>query len=436
VTDLMEAVTSLAKRRGIAFQSSDIYGGLRSSWDYGPLGAELRRNIRHAWWRSMVQYRDDVVGLEAALLMSPKVWEASGHVDGFSDPLIECESCHRRYREDDLTDRVCPECGGTSFTAPKQFNLMFKTHMGPVEDDASVVYLPPETAQGMFIDFSLVQTTSRKKLPFGIAQIRKSFRNEITPGNFIFRTREFEQMELEFFVKPGSDGEWFDYWVEHRLQWYRDLGVDAERLRVRPHAADELAHYARAASDIEYAYPFGWSELEGVANRTDFDLRRHADASGQDLSYFDQEAGERYLPFVIEPAAGVDRALLAFLLDAYRVEEARTAKGDTDKRTVLALHKDLAPTKVAVLPLSRNDKLVPDARAVLDLVKPEWMSDYDDAGAIGRRYRRQDEVGTPYCVTIDFESLDDRCVTVRERDSMQQDRIPVDRLLGYLRERL
>jgi glycyl-tRNA synthetase len=436
VTDLMEAVTSLAKRRGIVFQSSEIYGGLRSSWDYGPLGTELRRNIRQAWWRSMVQLRDDIVGLEAALLMSPRVWEASGHVEGFSDPLIECESCHRRYREDDLAERVCPECGGTSFTPPRQFNLMFKTHMGPVEDDASVVYLPPETAQGMFIDFGLVQTTSRKKLPFGIAQIRRSFRNEITPGNFIFRTREFEQMELEFFVKPGADDEWFEYWVEQRRQWYCDLGIAPEHLRVRPHAPDELAHYARAASDVEYDYPFGWSELEGVANRTDFDLRRHSEASGQDLSYFDQEAGERYLPFVIEPAAGVDRALLAFLLDAYRVEEAPTAKGDTDKRTVLALHKDLAPIKVAVLPLSRNEKLVPDARAVFDLVKPGWMSDYDDAGAIGRRYRRQDEVGTPYCVTVDFESLDDRHVTVRERDTMRQDRVAIDALIGYLRERL
>jgi glycyl-tRNA synthetase len=438
LADLMEAITSLAKRRGIAFQSSEIYGGLRSSWDYGPLGVELRRNIRNAWWRSMVQLREDIVGLEAALLMSPRVWEASGHVEGFSDPLIECETCHRRYREDDerLAERVCPECGGTTFTAPKQFNLMFRTHMGPVEDDASVVYLPPETAQGMFIDFSIVQTTSRKKIPFGIAQIRKSFRNEITPGNFIFRTREFEQMELEFFVKPGTDAEWFEYWVEQRRQWYRDLGLAAEHLRVRSHGGDELAHYARTASDLEYEYPFGWAELEGVANRTDFDLRRHSEASGQDLTYFDQEAGERYFPYVIEPAVGVDRALLAFLLDAYRVEEAPTAKGDTDKRTVLRLHKDLAPIKVAVLPLSRNEKLVPDARAVLDLVRPEWMSDYDDAGAIGRRYRRQDEVGTPYCVTVDFESLDDRCVTVRERDTMGQDRVAIDALVQYLRDRL
>jgi glycyl-tRNA synthetase len=436
VVDLMEAVTSLAKRRGIAFQSSEIYGGLRSSWDYGPLGTELRRNIRAAWWRSMVQLRDDVVGLEAALLMSPRVWEASGHVDGFSDPLVECETCHRRYREDDLPEAVCPHCGGTTFTKAKQFNLMFTTHMGPVEDDGSVVYLPPETAQGMFVDFGIVQTASRKKLPFGIAQIRRSFRNEITPGNFIFRTREFEQMEMEYFVKPETDQEWFEYWVDQRLQWHLDLGLSKDHVRIRPHERDELAHYARAASDIEYEYPFGWSELEGIANRTDYDLRRHAEASGEDLTYFDQEPQTRYLPYVIEPAVGVDRCLLAFLLDAYRVEEAPTAKGDTDTRTVLALHKDLAPIKVAVLPLSRNDRLAPDARAVFDMLKREWMSDYDDAGAIGRRYRRQDEVGTPFCVTVDFESLDDRRVTVRERDTMQQDRVEISQLVAYLRERL
>jgi glycyl-tRNA synthetase len=436
VVDLMEAVTSLAKRRGIAFQSSEIYGGLRSSWDYGPLGTELRRNIRAAWWRSMVQLRDDVVGLEAALLMSPRVWEASGHVEGFSDPLVECETCHRRYREDDLPEAACPHCGGTTFTKAKQFNLMFTTHMGPVEDDGSVVYLPPETAQGMFVDFGIVQTASRKKLPFGIAQIRRSFRNEITPGNFIFRTREFEQMEMEYFVKPGTDDQWFEYWVDQRLQWHLDLGLSKDHVRIRPHGRGELAHYARAASDIEYEYPFGWSELEGIANRTDYDLRRHAEASGEDLTYFDQEPQTRYLPYVIEPAVGVDRCLLAFLLDAYRVEEAPTAKGDTDTRTVLALHKDLAPIKVAVLPLSRNERLAPDARAVFDMLKREWMSDYDDAGAIGRRYRRQDEVGTPFCVTVDFDSLEDRRVTVRERDTMQQDRIEISQLVAYLRERL
>jgi glycyl-tRNA synthetase len=434
--DLMDAITSLAKRRGIAFQSSEIYGGLRSSWDYGPLGVEMRRNIRNAWWRSMVQLRDDVVGLEAAIIMAPRVWEASGHVAGFSDPLVECLNCHQRFREDHLVDRKCPNCGHTEFTEARQFNLMFKTHLGPVDDDANVAYLRPETAQGMFVDFQIVQTTSRKKVPFGIAQIGKSFRNEITPGNFIFRTREFEQMEMEFFVKPGSDEEWFEYWKVQRMQWFVDLGVSKDKLRLRDHEPGELAHYAKAATDIEYEFPFGWGELEGIANRTDFDLRQHAEASGEDLRYFDPETEERYFPYVIEPAAGVDRTLLVLLLDAYREEEAPTAKGGTEKRTYLALHKDIAPIKVAVLPLSRNEQLAPEARRVFDLVKPEWMCDYDDAGSIGRRYRRQDEVGTPFCVTIDFDSLEDHRVTVRERDSMTQERIAIDELVDHLRERL
>jgi glycyl-tRNA synthetase len=436
MTDLMEAVTSLAKRRGIAFPSSEIYGGLRSSWDYGPLGVELRRNIRDAWWRSMVQLRDDIVGIEAAVVMSPAVWKASGHLETFHDPLIECLTCHQRFREDDLEERVCPNCGGITFTEPRQFNLMLKTFLGPVEDDENVAYLRPETAQGMFVNFATVQTVSRKKVPFGIAQIGKSFRNEITPGNFIFRTREFEQMEMEYFVEPGTDEEWFAYWVERRFQWYVDLGMTKEKLRLRPHEASELAHYAKSATDIEYDFPFGWSELEGIANRTDFDLKAHQEASGKDLTYFDQEKDARYLPYVVEPAAGVDRALLAFLVDAYRVEGAPTAKGDTDKRTVLGLHRDLAPIKVAVLPLSRNEALVPEAKRVHDLVKPEWVTRYDDAGAIGRRYRRQDEVGTPFCVTVDFDSLEDRQVTVRERDTMQQDRIPIDSLIAYVNERL
>ncbi len=437
MTDLMEAVTSLAKRRGIAFQSSEIYGGLRSSWDYGPLGVELRRNVRDAWWRSMVQLRDEIVGLEAAIIMSPKVWEASGHVEGFHDPLVECASCHKRFREDHLeTPPVCPNCGGSAFTEPKHFNLMFKTHMGPVDDDGAVTYLRPETAQGMFVDFPQVQTVARKKLPFGIAQIGKSFRNEITPGNFIFRTREFEQMEMEYFVEPGTDDEWFGYWVEQRLQWYLDLGMTKDKLRLRPHDPDELAHYAKAATDVEYEFPFGWSELEGIANRTDFDLKAHMEASGEDLTYFDQEKEERYLPYVVEPAAGVDRTVLAFLVDAYTVDEAPTSKGDKEKRTVLKLHRDLAPIKAAVLPLSRNEKLVPEARRVFDLVKTEWMCQYDDAGAIGRRYRRQDEVGTPFCVTVDFDSLEDRQVTVRERDSMAQERLAIDGLVAYLRDRL
>ena len=452
MADLMEAITSLAKRRGLAFPSSEVYGGIRSAWDYGPLGVELRRNVKGAWWRTMVQLRDDVVGLEAAIIMSPRVWQASGHVQSFTDPLVECKQCRRRFREDHLPgmapasghggegtieagERRCPECGG-ELSEPRRFNLMFKTNMGSVEDEAHVAYLRPETAQGMFVDFVTVQQTSRKKLPFGIAQIGKSFRNEITPGNFIFRTREFEQMEMEYFVEPGSDEEWHEYWVNARFQWYVDLGIRKEKLRVRPHEKDELSHYSKATSDIEYEFPFGWSELEGIANRTDYDLRAHAEASGEDLTYFDQEREERYFPFVIEPAAGVDRALLAFLVDAYGVEGAPSASGDLEKRTLLALHKDLAPVKVAVLPLSRNEQLAPTAREVFDLVKPLWMCDFDDAGSIGRRYRRQDEVGTPLCVTVDFDTLEDRRVTVRDRDSMRQDRVPIAGLVDYLKERL
>ena len=456
MADLMDAVTSLAKRRGIVFPSSEIYGGLRASWDYGPLGVELKNTVKRAWWRSMVQFRDDVVGLDAAIIMSPKVWEASGHVASFSDPLVECLNCHQRFRADhlpgfhapqsghetdettlDMAERpTCPNCGNDRFTQPKNFNLMFKTHMGPVEDEGAVVYLRPETAQGIFVDFPTVQQTSRMKVPFGIAQIGKAFRNEITPSNFIFRTREFEQMELEFFVEPGTDEEWFRYWLDHRLQWFLGLGVRTEKLRLRPHEPDELAHYAKAASDIEYEFPFGWSELEGIANRQDFDLRQHQEHSGEDLTYYDQENDRRYLPFVVEPSLGVERALLVFLLDAYRVEEARTATGGTEKRTMLALHKDLAPLKVAVLPLSRNEELAPEARRVHELLKQRWMTQFDDAGSIGRRYRRQDEVGTPFCVTVDFDTLKDRQVTVRDRDSMEQDRLPIDKLVDYLQERL
>jgi len=457
VADLMEAITSLAKRRGIVFQSSEIYGGLRSFWDYGPLGVELKRNVRQLWWRSMVQLRDDVVGLDASVIMSPKVWEASGHLESFTDPLVECLNCHQRFRADHLpgvhapqsgheedettvdmhAKPVCPNCGHDRFTDPRNFNLMFKTFMGPVEEDAATVYLRPETAQGMFVDFVTIQQTTRKKIPFGIAQQGRSFRNEITPGNFIFRTREFEQMEMEFFVEPGTDEGWHDYWIDERFRWYVDLGIRKENLRLREHEKDELSHYSKRTVDVEYRYPFtDWGELEGIANRTDFDLKAHERASGEDLTYFDQEKQTRYHPFVIEPAAGVDRIILAFLLDAYREEEAPTAKGGTEKRTLLALHKDVAPIKVAVLPLSRNEKLTPEARRVFDLVKTGWMCDYDDAGSIGRRYRRQDEVGTPFCVTVDFDSLEDRQVTVRERDSMRQDRLPIDALVGYLGERL
>jgi glycyl-tRNA synthetase len=459
VADLMDAITSLAKRRGIVFQSSEIYGGLRSFWDYGPLGVELKRNVRAAWWRNMVQLRDNVVGVDAAIMMSPKVWEASGHLESFTDPLVECLNCHQRFRADhlpgfhapqsgheagaeartlDMTEKPrCPNCGYDRFTDPRNFNLMFKTHMGPVEDEAHEVYLRPETAQGIFVNFANVQTTSRKKLPFGIAQIGKSFRNEITPGNFIYRTREFEQMEMEFFCEPGTDEEWHQYWIEERVGWYRGLGLKEENLRVREHEQDELSHYSKRTVDVEYRFPFtDWGELEGIANRTDFDLKSHEKHSGEDLTYFDQEKEERFHPYVIEPAAGVDRAALAFLCDAYTVEEAPTAKGDTEKRTVLKLHKDLAPIKVAVLPLSRNEKLVPKAREVFDLLKGRWMCDYDDAGSIGRRYRRQDEVGTPFCVTVDFESLDDDAVTVRDRDSMAQERLPISGLADHLTERL
>jgi glycyl-tRNA synthetase len=457
MAELMEAVTALAKRRGIAFQSSEIYGGLRSSWDYGPLGTELKRNVREQWWRSTVQFRDDVVGLEAAVIMSPKVWEASGHLEVFTDPLVECLNCHQRFRadhlpgfhapqsgheEDDTTLDMehgpkCPNCGHTKFTEPKNFHLMFKTNMGPIEDAEHTVYLRPETAQGMFVDFVTIQQVSRKKVPFGIAQIGRSFRNEITPGNFIYRLREFEQMEMEFFVEPGTDEDWHDFWIAERMRWWTDLGLREDNLRIREHDADELSHYSKRTVDIEYRFPFtDWGELEGIANRTDFDLRAHEKASGEDLTYFDQEKETRYHPYVIEPAAGVDRAVLAFLIDAYREEEAPTAKGGTENRTYLALDRRLAPTKVAVLPLSRNERLTPEARRVFDLVKTEWTCDFDDAGSIGRRYRRQDEVGTPFCVTVDFDSLDDRQVTVRERDSMAQDRLPIDGLVGYLSERL
>jgi glycyl-tRNA synthetase len=457
MADLMEAVTALAKRRGIAFQSSEIYGGLRSSWDYGPLGTELKRNVREQWWRSTVQLRDDVVGLEAAAIMSPKVWEASGHLQVFTDPLVECLNCHQRFRadhvagfhapqsgheEDDTTldmghAPACPNCGQTAFTQPRNFHLMFKTNMGPIEDAENTVYLRPETAQGMFVDFATVQQVSRRKVPFGIAQIGRVFRNEITPGNFIFRLREFEQMEMEYFVEPGTDEDWHEFWIAERMRWWVDLGLREEHLRTREHDPDELSHYSKRTVDIEYRYPFtDWGELEGIANRTDYDLRAHQDASGQDLTYFDQERGTRYHPYVIEPAAGVDRAVLAFLLDAYREEEAPTAKGGTEKRTYLALDRRLAPTKVAVLPLSRNEKLTPEARRVFDLVKGSWMCDFDDAGSIGRRYRRQDEVGTPLCVTVDFDSLQDAQVTVRDRDSMSQDRVSIDGLVPYLSGRL
>jgi glycyl-tRNA synthetase len=430
---LMDRIVNLAKRRGLVFPSSEIYGGFRSTWDYGPLGVLLKRNVKDAWWRSMVQLRDDVAGLDAAILMAPKVWEASGHVATFTDPLVDCRNCNERFRADHLpASGACPNCGAkNSFTEARQFNLMFKTYVGPVEDDSAVAYLRPETAQGIFVNFKNVVTTTRRKPPFGIAQIGKSFRNEITPGNFIFRTREFEQMEMEYFVPPEDGDRWYEYWVQQRFSWFVDLGVPESMLRIRPHDADELSHYSTSTSDIEFAFPWGWGELEGIANRTDYDLSQHAKFSGEDLTYFDQERDRHYLPYVIEPALGADRATLVFLLSAYHEEE---VKGE--KRTVLRLHPRLAPTKVAVLPLSRNERLSPLAGDIAGALRRHFQIDVDDAGSIGRRYRRQDEVGTPLCVTVDFESLDDQAVTVRDRDTMEQERIGIDRLVDVLRTRL
>jgi glycyl-tRNA synthetase len=431
--DLMERVVNLAKRRGLVYPSSDIYGGFRSTWDYGPLGVLLKRNVKESWWRAMVQERDDVVGLDSAILMHPKVWEASGHVATFTDPLVDCRKCKERFRSDHLTDpNTCPNCGAhDSFTEARNFNLMFKTNVGPIESDASVAYLRPETAQGIFVNFKNVLTTSRKKPPFGIAQIGKSFRNEITPGNFIFRTREFEQMEMEYFVPPDESPKWFEYWVQQRYDWYVELGIPAAKLRIRPHDPDELSHYSIGTSDIEFEYPWGWGELEGIAQRTDFDLTQHAEHSGEELVYFDQETSTKYVPYVVEPAAGADRATLAFLLAAYDEDEVQG-----ESRTVLRLDHRLAPVKVAVLPLSKKPDLQPLTQQIASTLRRHFQIDTDTAGAIGRRYRRFDEIGTPYCVTIDFESLDDNAVTVRERDSMEQVRVPVGDLLHHLRDRL
>ena len=426
----MEKIVSLSRRRGFVFPSSEIYGGISSCWDYGPLGVELKRNIKEAWWRAVIQERDDVIGLDSSILMHPRVWEASGHVSGFSDPLVECLSCNMRWRADDLDGNNCPACGG-KLTAPRQFNLMFKTFMGPVESEAGIVYLRPETAQGIFVNFQNVLGTTRKKLPFGIAQVGKSFRNEITTGNFIFRSREFEQMELEFFVKPGTDEEWFKYWLEERPKWYLGLGIKEQNLRLRQHSDEELAHYARCCYDIDYHFPMGWAELEGIANRGDFDLNQHARSSGKSLDYFDNETKEHYIPYIIEPSAGVDRSVLAFLVDAYDEEP------DKDEiRVILRLHPALAPVKVAVLPLSRRERLVVMAREIYARLRKSWMVSYDDAQSIGRRYRRQDETGTPFCVTVDFNSLEDEQVTIRERDSMAQIRIPVSGLADVLRAKL
>ncbi len=461
-TSTVDTVVNLCKRRGFVFPCGEIYGGTRSAWDYGPLGVALKDNIKRQWWRAMVQTRDDVVGLDSSLILPTQTWVASGHVGAFSDPLTECQSCHKRFRADhlqeavadkaakkgkeinpddvDLADVACPNCGTKgAWTEPREFNMMLKTYLGVVEDESGLHYLRPETAQGIFINFANVMGAARKKPPFGIAQTGKSFRNEITPGNFIFRTREFEQMEMEFFVEPSSAKEWHQYWIEERTNWYVDLGIQAENLRHYEHPQEKLSHYAERTVDIEYRFNFAgseWGELEGIANRTDFDLKTHSEHSGADLTYFDQASGERYTPYVIEPAAGLGRSLMTFLVDAYHEDEAPNTKGGVDKRTVLRLDPRLSPVKAAVLPLSRNADLTPKARDLAARLRQHWMVDFDDAGAIGRRYRRQDEIGTPFCLTVDFDTLEDQAVTVRERDSMSQERISLDQVEGYLAQRL
>jgi len=425
----MDKIVSLCKRRGIIFQNSEIYGGIGNTWDYGPLGVELKRNVKDAWWKSVVYERDDMEGLDAAILMNPATWKASGHLENFTDPLVDCKKCKHRFKLDDVEGTRCPDCGG-ELTKARSFNLMFKTFVGPVEDSASVAYLRPETAQGIFVNFLNVQKMMRRKIPFGIAQIGKAFRNEITPGNFTFRTREFEQMEIEYFVKPGTDEECYQRWVKERFNWYLDLGIKKENLRLREHAQNELAHYAKSCVDIEYLFPMGWSELEGIANRGDFDLSQHSQHSGKELNYFDEETKEKYIPCVIEPSAGADRATLAILIDAYREEKVRK-----EKRVVLQLQNRLAPIKVAVLPLLRNrPDIVETARSIADDLRREFKAVYDDTASIGRLYRRQDEVGTPYCVTVDVQSIDDRQVTVRDRDSMQQARVPLEGIKAYLKD--
>lgn len=432
VTDVaLKDIANLCKRRGFIFQSSEIYGGIGSVWDYGPLGVELKKNVKDQWWKRMVYDRGDVEGLDASIIMNPETWKASGHVASFADMLVDCLECKKRFRIDKLKENKCPECGG-ALTEPKSFNLMFKTQVGSVEGQSQDVYLRPETAQGIFVNFENVLVSSRKKLPFGVAQIGKAFRNEITTGNFTFRSREFEQMELEYFVKPGEDEKWYDYWLSERMDWYLSLGIRKENLRLREHEEEELAHYAKRCHDVEYLFPMGWSELEGIANRADFDLKQHSSISGKDLSYFDDNTNERYIPYVIEPSGGVDRAVLAFLLDAYRTEVVRERK-----RVYLSLDKRLAPIKIAVLPLLKNrPEIVEMAGKIIEDIRGDYRVVYDDTAAIGRLYRRQDEIGTPYCVTVDVESLDDGKVTVRERDSMDQERVEAAGLKDYFEERL
>ena len=453
----IETIVALAKRRGFVFASGEIYGGTRSAWDYGPLGVELKENIKRQWWKSMVTGREDVVGLDSSVILPRQVWVASGHLQAFHDPLIECTNCHKRYRadqlaeeftertgkataEDDLSEVPCPNCGTRGqYTAPRDFNMMLKTYLGPVESEEGLHYLRPETAQGIFVNFLNVQTTSRKKPPFGIGQMGKSFRNEITPGNFIFRTREFEQMEMEYFVEPGTDEELHQYWIDERTNWYVDLGIARDNLRQYEHPKEKLSHYSKRTVDIEYRFGFTgqeWGELEGIANRTDFDLTTHSNHSGVDLSFYDQATESRYRPYVIEPAAGVGRSMMAFLIEAYTVDQAPNAKGGVDERVSLKLDRRLAPVKAAVLPLSRNADLSPKARDLAAALRKHWNVEFDDAGAIGRRYRRQDEIGTPFCLTVDFDTLNDQAVTVRERDSMTQERVALDQVEGYLAARL
>ncbi len=426
---LMDKIVSLAKRRGFIFQSSEIYGGINSCYDYGPLGVELKRNVKDVWWKSMVYDRSDVEGIDASILMHPRVWEASGHVEGFTDPLIDCKVCKTRFREDQVdTSKPCPVCGNRdSFTEARSFNLMFKTFMGPLEDSANVVYLRPETAQGIFTNFHNVREASRQRLPFGIAQIGKAFRNEITPGNFTFRTREFEQMEMQYFVKPGEDEKWFEYWKKARMAWYEKLGLNKEKLRFNEHGPTELAHYAKAAYDVEYEFPFGWQEIEGVHNRTDFDLGRHKEYSSKDMSYYDDQAKEKYIPYVIETSIGCDRTVLTCLIDAYTEEE---------ERVVLKFDPAIAPIKAAILPLVKKDSMPEVAHKIVDDLRGNYRIFYDESGSIGRRYRRQDEAGTPFCITVDNETLENKTVTVRHRDSMQQERIEIDKLKTFLSRKL
>ena len=428
--DLMDKLVSLCKRRGFIFQSSEIYGGINSCWDYGPLGVELKNNIKQCWWKSMTQFRDDIEGLDASILMHPQVWVTSGHVASFADPMVDCKNCKMRFRAEEVQGTKCPNCGG-ELTEARQFNLMFKTHMGPVEDDASMVYLRPETAQGIYVNFLNVLSPSRQKPPFGIAQIGKAFRNEISPGNFIFRSREFEQMEMQFFINPKEDDKWIEYWKEERMKWYHSLGIKKENLRFHQHDKKELAFYAKMAFDIEYNFPFGWKEIEGIHNRTDYDLSRHTQASGKDLSYYDDQTKERYIPYIIETSAGVDRSLLVCLLDAYHEEVVKD-----EERTVLKLDPKIAPIKAGVYPLVKRENMPEIAKKIEDLLRPHFKVFYDEGGAIGRRYRRQDEVGTPFGITVDSQTLQDQTVTLRERDSMEQVRVKIDELVGVLKKKI